>query len=76
MLHVAGLVLKGQKPSSEDLRTTSLGQLSRTCVEAARRLLHVVSTLKKRQMLGEIDSKNVASPGLTINCSGIWLFRL
>lgn len=56
MLHVAGLVLKGQKPSSEDLRTTSLGQLSRTCVEAARRLLHVVSTLKKREMLGMVDA--------------------
>ncbi|KAK7409342.1 hypothetical protein QQX98_008466 [Neonectria punicea] len=51
MLHMAKLVLRGESPSSRSLHTSPLGRLSRTCSEAARRLLKVVCSLRNRNIL-------------------------
>ncbi|KAI5467918.1 hypothetical protein BGZ63DRAFT_39626 [Mariannaea sp. PMI_226] len=51
MLHVAKLVLSGDGPSGPSLDTSPLGRLSRTCSEAARRLLKVVCSLRDRHIL-------------------------
>ncbi|KAI8669582.1 hypothetical protein NCS57_00773500 [Fusarium keratoplasticum] len=51
MLHAAKLILSGQGPTGEQLQASPLGRLSRTCVEAARRQLKVVGTLRKRNMI-------------------------
>lgn len=51
MLHVAKSVLSGVGPSGASLITSPLGRLSRTCSEAARRLLKVVCSLRDRHIL-------------------------
>lgn len=51
MLHVAKSVLSGEGPSGSSLNTSPLGRLSRTCSEAARRLLKVVCSLRDRDIL-------------------------
>ncbi|KAH6980947.1 hypothetical protein BKA56DRAFT_485644 [Ilyonectria sp. MPI-CAGE-AT-0026] len=51
MLHMAKLVLRGEGPSSPGQNTSQLERLSRTCSEAARRLLKVVCSLRNRNIL-------------------------
>ncbi|KAH7013669.1 hypothetical protein EDB80DRAFT_710645 [Ilyonectria destructans] len=51
MLHMAKLVLRGEGPSSPGQNTSPLERLSRTCSEAARRLLKVVCSLRNRNIL-------------------------
>ncbi|KAH7161234.1 hypothetical protein EDB81DRAFT_784183 [Dactylonectria macrodidyma] len=51
MLHMAKLVLRGEGPTSGSLNTSPLERLSRTCSEAARRLLKVVCSLRSRNIL-------------------------
>ncbi|KAL2208297.1 hypothetical protein CC79DRAFT_1357747 [Sarocladium strictum] len=51
MLHVAQQILSGRLPSGEALTTSSLGKLSRTCSEAAWRMLNIVIALKERKIL-------------------------
>ncbi|KAH7029866.1 uncharacterized protein B0I36DRAFT_364339 [Microdochium trichocladiopsis] len=51
MLHVTRLILSGNFTGGGELVTSSLGKLSRTCSEAARRLLGVVVALKERNIL-------------------------
>ncbi|KAH7151734.1 hypothetical protein B0J13DRAFT_247363 [Dactylonectria estremocensis] len=51
MLHVAQLILSGARPNDDELHTETLGKLSRTCSEAARRLLKAIMALKKRNLL-------------------------
>ncbi|KAH7161526.1 hypothetical protein EDB81DRAFT_784957 [Dactylonectria macrodidyma] len=51
MLHVAQLILSGSRINDDELRTEALGKLSRTCSEAARRLLKAVMALKQRNLL-------------------------
>ncbi|CAM1506198.1 Fc.00g058390.m01.CDS01 [Cosmosporella sp. VM-42] len=51
MLHVAKLILSGEGPSGETLMSSPLGRLSRTCSEAARRVLKLVNVLRKRDMI-------------------------
>ncbi|OJJ34682.1 hypothetical protein ASPWEDRAFT_474326 [Aspergillus wentii DTO 134E9] len=51
MLHVAKQILHGETMDKDTLNTSPLGRLSRTCSEAARRLLEVLITLRKRDML-------------------------
>ncbi|PHH55999.1 putative transcriptional regulatory protein C3C7.04 [Ceratocystis fimbriata CBS 114723] len=51
LLHVAQLILSGRGPKAEQLSTSPLGKLSRTCTEAARRSLRVLVALQKRDMM-------------------------
>lgn len=50
MLHAAQLILSGE-PGNE-LEGVSLDPLSKTCSEAARRLLEVIIALKRKRILG------------------------
>ncbi|RAH79123.1 hypothetical protein BO86DRAFT_402145 [Aspergillus japonicus CBS 114.51] len=51
MLHITELILSGNPPSSAELTGGTLGKLSTTCSEAARRLLNVVTALKNRNLV-------------------------
>lgn len=59
MLHAAHLLLNADEANRVNIDTNSLGRLSRTCSEAARRLLNVMGSLRKRQSLGLSRSVSV-----------------
>lgn len=52
MLHVTQLILENNISSEESLSGTPLGKLTETCIEAARRMLKAIITLKSKNMLG------------------------
>ncbi|KAL0943358.1 fungal specific transcription factor domain-containing protein [Colletotrichum truncatum] len=51
MLHVSKLIFDDESSAKLSMRTSPLGRLSRTCSEAARRLLEVLLSLRKGNML-------------------------
>ncbi|UQC81859.1 uncharacterized protein CLUP02_07345 [Colletotrichum lupini] len=51
MLHVSKLIFDEESGGSLSLGSSPLGRLSRTCSEAARRLLEVLMLLRKRNIL-------------------------
>lgn len=51
MLHVAKQILSGEPVESAALHASPLGRLSRSCSEAALRLLDVIVALRKKDML-------------------------
>ena len=53
MLHVAKQILNGEIRNIAALDASPLGRFSRSCSEAARRLLDVISGLRERNMLSE-----------------------
>ncbi|KAL5604094.1 hypothetical protein BROUX41_002083 [Berkeleyomyces rouxiae] len=69
LLHVAQLILSGRGLKPEQLTTSPLGKLSRTCTEAARRSLRVLVALQKRDMMlsfGFFDSDALFSVGFIL----------
>lgn len=54
MLHVSKLIFDDDNGGGLSLGTSPLGRLSRTCSEAARRLLEVLLTLRKGNMLSKL----------------------
>ncbi|KAK2055294.1 hypothetical protein LY76DRAFT_596179 [Colletotrichum caudatum] len=53
MLHVSKLIFDQESGSDLQLGASPLGRLSRTCSEAARRLLEVLMSLRKKKILSE-----------------------
>ncbi|KAM5357968.1 hypothetical protein ACJZ2D_015736 [Fusarium nematophilum] len=51
MFHITQLILGGHQPTSAELTCGTLGKLSKTCSEAARRLLKVIIALNKRNLV-------------------------
>ncbi|PLB45415.1 hypothetical protein P170DRAFT_243326 [Aspergillus steynii IBT 23096] len=51
MLYVARLILVGDETSRSKIYSSSLGRLSRTCAEAARRMLSMTLLLKKENII-------------------------
>ncbi|KAL4910747.1 hypothetical protein BDW74DRAFT_172215 [Aspergillus multicolor] len=51
MLHIAQLILSGNPPQPGLLFGSPLGKLCRTCTEAARRLLKILTTLRQNKCL-------------------------
>lgn len=54
MLHVSKLIFDDDNGGGLSLGTSPLGRLSRTCSEAARRLLEVLLALRKGNMLSKL----------------------
>lgn len=77
MLHVSRLILSGNGISDLDLNASSLGRLSRTCAEAARRQLRMLITLRKRQSIRtQCPGLGRVELWLIQLSSNLWLFRL
>lgn len=53
MLHLAKQIVNGDEIDAASLNSSPLGRLSRSCSEAARRLLDVVIALRRKDMLSE-----------------------
>lgn len=53
MLHLAKQIVNGEDIDAASLNSSPLGRLSRSCSEAARRLLDVVIALRRKDMLSE-----------------------
>lgn len=54
MLYITQVILSGHPPPSAELTGGTLGRLSITCSEAARRLLKVIIALKQRNLVGKL----------------------
>lgn len=64
MLHVAKQILNGELKDGTTLDASPLGRFSRSCSEAARRLLDVIAGLRKRNMLSEYSMHPTQIPHL------------
>ncbi|CAH0055038.1 unnamed protein product [Clonostachys solani] len=69
MLHVTQLILENNISSEESLSRTPLGKLTETCIEAARRMLKAIITLKSKNMLvifGFFDLESAVSAAVVM----------
>ncbi|CAG9936364.1 unnamed protein product [Clonostachys rosea f. rosea IK726] len=66
MLHVAHLILAGERSGLEQLGKSSLTQLCRACTEAARRIVRTILTLRRMNLLGNVPQDVVCTLEATI----------
>lgn len=69
MLHLAKQIVNGEDIDAASLNSSPLGRLSRSCSEAARRLLDVVIALRRKDML----SKSRLLGGIQVALAHEWL---
>lgn len=79
MLHVAKQILSGEPIESAELHASPLGRLSRSCSEAALRLLDVIVALRKKDMLSSfifLDRRRIWTMFTNKKRSNIRVLRL
>lgn len=76
MLHLAKQIVNGESIDSTTPNASPLDRLSRSCSEAARRLLDVIMTLRRKNMLSECWTLHCEEPDNLTPSSNIRLLRL